>query len=91
MATTHNMKTVQLVKNIQNVIDGRDLPFPITTKIIGGKVVLSITINAHGIVQDQGCIFHIPTDLVLLGGLNEALSKVITKGNSARHLGFEVV
>lgn len=77
---------------IQTSITSRALPFPVhTTQGAGEFITLSVHIrDPQGRESAESASFPTPTDLVLLDGLNAALSKMITKGNAAQHMGLEV-
>lgn len=81
-----------LIDNIQSAIDSRALPFPIhATQGAGRFITLSVHIRAKdGRESAESVSFPTPVDAVLLDGLDRAVSRMVTMGNSAQHMGMEV-
>ena len=81
-----------MTANIQNAINSRALPFPVhASQGAGSFITLTVRIRARdGRESAEHASFPTPVDPVLLDGLNSALSKMITKGNLAQHIGHEV-
>jgi hypothetical protein len=87
-----NMNNAAITALVQSSINNRCLPFPIRAAVIRGFIALTVTIkDQDGITLDQRVIIPVPSDLVIMTGLDGAIYKAVTKGNSAQHMGLEVV
>jgi hypothetical protein len=84
--------TDTITADIQTTINGRALPFPIhAAKGSGEFITLSIHVRDNrGNESAESASFPVPSDPVLLNGLNAPLERMITRGNLAQHMGMEV-
>jgi len=85
-------RTETIAANIQSSINDRGLPFPMrVTAGSGNFITITIRVRASdGRESAEHTSFPAPRDPVIMGGAQEAISKMVTRANMAQHIGMEV-